>query len=182
MKVVVFGPERCVGVLLGEQVIDLAAASASLGGGSTLPGDLAGLIEAGPRGLDAAQTVAERAVKEGDAAFVQPLSAVKLQRPDCGPAARIACAGGNFARHVAGMRPQGGGEPVTLEQAAERIRGNGFWGFWKIVRQGAGPDGDVIYPARTERLERFMKVGDVVEVSSPVIGTLRNRIAPKPQA
>ena len=71
MKIVVFGPERRVGVLRGELVVDLSLAYAKylrerqnerqavLLAAALVPGDLATFIEAGKRALDHAQTALE---------------------------------------------------------------------------------------------------------------------------
>jgi acylpyruvate hydrolase len=151
MKVVLFGPERRLGAIAGEQVIDLVAAGDRLAPGQ-LQQDLAAFIAGGDRTLDAAARIVDGAASAADPAFCHKLADVKLHRPEV-VGARIACAGGNFARHSAGMRSNEGQAPATYEQMVERIRGNGFWGFWKVSRAGAGPDDDVMYPARTERLD-----------------------------
>lgn len=171
MKVVVFGPQRRLGALAGDQVIDLSyaaakylldknGASAAESATSLVPNDLGTFIERGSSSLDAAQAALEYILaRPGDDGgvngerIVQPASEVKLHRPQASSAARIACAGGNFAKHLVGMRPHGGGDVPTYQEAVEGIRRNGFWGFWKIVRAVVGPDEDVIYPSRTERLD-----------------------------
>jgi 2-keto-4-pentenoate hydratase/2-oxohepta-3-ene-1,7-dioic acid hydratase in catechol pathway len=33
------------------------------------------------------------------------------------------------------------------------IRNAGFWGFWKLGREIVGPDGELIYPERCNRLD-----------------------------
>ncbi|MGH7110237.1 MAG: fumarylacetoacetate hydrolase family protein [Stellaceae bacterium] len=37
--------------------------------------------------------------------------------------------------------------------AAQQIRKAGFWGFWKLARELLGPDGELVYPARCDRLD-----------------------------
>jgi len=66
--------------------------------------------------------------------------------------ARIACAGGNFADHAAAMAEKMQRKPYTGDARAQ-IRNAGIWGFWKIHREVAGPDGAVIYPQKANRLD-----------------------------
>jgi 2-keto-4-pentenoate hydratase/2-oxohepta-3-ene-1,7-dioic acid hydratase in catechol pathway len=68
----------------------------------------------------------------------------------------VACAGGNFADHAAAMAEKAAarGDARAFEgDAHEQIRKTGIWGFWKIDRESVGADGEVIYPARTRRLD-----------------------------
>ncbi len=37
--------------------------------------------------------------------------------------------------------------------ARQEIRKSGFWGFWKLAREFVGPDGDLVYPERCNRLD-----------------------------
>ena len=70
--------------------------------------------------------------------------------------ARIACAGGNFADHLAGMAAMGllpGAGRMTIAEATARIRDNGIWGIWKVGRTAAGPNEEVPYPSRADRLD-----------------------------
>jgi len=126
MKIVVFGPDKRVGVWAGDVVVDLAP----------LATDLLGLIEGGAGALADAAKMVEAATK------VYPIAGVQLQAPHV-PGARIACAGGNFADHAAAMAQRTGSAPTTT----------GIWGFWKVGRDAAGPGADVPYPARTHRLD-----------------------------
>jgi 2-keto-4-pentenoate hydratase/2-oxohepta-3-ene-1,7-dioic acid hydratase in catechol pathway len=66
--------------------------------------------------------------------------------------ARIACAGGNFADHAAAMAEKMRGRPYE-GAAREEIRRAGFWGFWKLAREIVGPDGEIVYPERCNRLD-----------------------------
>jgi 2-keto-4-pentenoate hydratase/2-oxohepta-3-ene-1,7-dioic acid hydratase in catechol pathway len=69
---------------------------------------------------------------------------------------RIACAGGNFADHLAGMAAMGllpGAGRMSIDEAARKIRETGIWGFWKVGRHAAGPGEDVPYPSRADRLD-----------------------------
>ena len=74
MKIVVFGPERRAGALVGERVIDLnrglakylserGEANAAEQAASRLPSRLLSLIERGPAGLADAQAVIDHFIK-----------------------------------------------------------------------------------------------------------------------
>jgi 2-keto-4-pentenoate hydratase/2-oxohepta-3-ene-1,7-dioic acid hydratase in catechol pathway len=135
MKIVVFGPDRRVGALVRENVIDLNLAD------SQLPASLEAFIQAGAGALDRAQ----RIIDQGAAgAAVQRASEVELHAP--WPLRRIACAGGNYAEHLMGMESGGN---VTLEEVRQKARDRGQWGFWKVPAEVAGPDGDIPFPKRT---------------------------------
>jgi len=169
MKIVVYGPERRVGVLRDGSVVDACYAFAkylreTVGERYPLehaqaitPSDLARFIEGGKRALDNTQKAldhlfgkaADRDGIRGEKIVYQPNEA-KLHAPR--PAnARIACAGGNFADHAEAMakrlhRPFDG-------KARDVIRNGGIWGFWKVHREPNGPDQDITYPAKAQRLD-----------------------------
>jgi acylpyruvate hydrolase len=126
MKIVVFGPDRRVGALVGDNVIDLNQAS------------LEAFIAAGPAALDQAQ----RLIDQGGASH--KVGEVQIHAP--WPGRRIACAGGNFAKHLKGMEAN---PDVTVEEVARKARDRGQWGFWKVPAEVAGPDGDIPFPKRT---------------------------------
>jgi acylpyruvate hydrolase len=161
MKIVVFGPERRVGVWAGDLVVDLArAADANPGvAGTPLPSNLLGLIEGGTDALAAAARVVE-AVTAAPAATraangVYPIADVVLQAPHV-PGARIACAGGNFADHTAAMAAKRSATPneaPDMVAIAKQMRARGIWGFWKLGRDATPPGGEIMYPARTKRLD-----------------------------
>jgi acylpyruvate hydrolase len=148
VRIVVFGPERRVGALVNDQVIDLERASSLKG--TPVPSQLQAFIEGGERVLDAA----ESALSQVGLDIAQPITGVKIHPPLPSLASRLACAGGNYAQHSAGM---GTGLPAgqrrSVEEAYQYIRQAGFWGFWKVPHEIAGAEDDVIYPARTERLD-----------------------------
>ena len=83
--------------------------------------------------------------------MVHPLAEVRLHapRPDN---ARIACAGGNFADHAAAMAEKMRRRPYEGD-AYQQIRKAGFWGFWKLAREIVGPEGELFYPDRCDRLD-----------------------------
>jgi 2-keto-4-pentenoate hydratase/2-oxohepta-3-ene-1,7-dioic acid hydratase in catechol pathway len=177
MKIVVFGPDRRVGVLHDDRlVVDISLAYAKLLherdgehyaaelAAVLAPPDLARFIERGEATLDAArdsisyllESAGDRAGPRGEI-IIHDLSTVRLHAPRPA-AARIACAGGNFADHhlaMAQRRPGGAKEAaaLTLEGVAAAIRQAGFWGFWKVDRQSLGPDEPLRYPRRAKLLD-----------------------------
>ena len=124
MKIVVFGPEQRVGAWEGEKVIDLNRAFASYlrdqrgdlnvqeQADSRVPSRLEPFITAGPGAIEDAQRAIEHAVTvsatSDAAAIVHYNSEVKIHAP--WPGRRIACVGGNYAAHLAGM---GAGRPCV---------------------------------------------------------------------
>lgn len=136
MKIVVFGNERRVGVLAGEQVIDLNRTDPSL------PANLEAFISAGPAAIDGAQRAVDKISSLGPGA-VLALSSVKLQAPWA--SRRIACVGGNYASHLRGMQGDGN---LSLEEVTRRTREAGQWGFWKVPYAVAGPEDEIPFPKR----------------------------------
>jgi 2-keto-4-pentenoate hydratase/2-oxohepta-3-ene-1,7-dioic acid hydratase in catechol pathway len=174
MKIVVFGPDKRVGALRGELVVDLSLACAkflkerqnerhpTLLASALVPSDLAMFIDGGPPCLEHAQSALDHLF--GDAhdqlgahgeTLLYKASEVRLHAPRPN-GSRIACAGGNFADHLAGMAAMGllpGAGRMTVDEAAARIRSSGIWGFWKVDRDTAGPDAEIPYPGRADRLD-----------------------------
>src|SRR5579864_1250758 len=170
MKIVVFDAHKRTGALHDGNVVDLSYSCAKYlrerqGEPSPLemaealvPSNLARLIEGGPRALETAQKALDHLFGQAQdklgprgERLVHPASEVKLYapRPDN---ARIACAGGNFADHAAAMAIKMRGKPFE-GGAHQEIRKNGFWGFWKLGREIVGPEGDLVYPERCNRLD-----------------------------
>lgn len=172
MKIVVYGSERRVGAVIGEQVVDLNRACAKhlherageprarAMADALTPANLGAFIESGPRALDASQKAIDYLLNEASdrhglagGRVLHQLSEVKLHGPKPSPGSRIACAGGNYAQHTAGITAGMTGEQITAEEMRERSRAAGMWGFWKIGHEVVGPDEDVIYPGRTQRFD-----------------------------
>jgi acylpyruvate hydrolase len=170
MKIVVFGPHKRTGVLHEESVVDLSYACAKYLDEQTnepsplemadvvVPSDLARLIEGGPRALEAAQTALDYLFGQAQSKFgprgerlVHEITGVRLHAPRPNNA-RIACAGGNFADHAAAMAVKMRGRAYEGD-AYQEIRNAGFWGFWKLGREIVGPDGELVYPERCNRLD-----------------------------
>jgi len=175
MKIVVFGPEKRTGALVGNEVVDLSLAHAKYLrekqgerhpialATALVPHDLWRFIEGGRRALDGAQTAldhlanaADRKGPRGDT-LAYPADSVKLHAPRA-QGARVACAGGNFADHTEAMyaRAAARGEPRPKSDGLsvhDMIRKTGIWGFWKVDRESLGQDGIIPYPARARRLD-----------------------------
>ena len=164
MKIVVWGPERRVGALVGENVIDLNGGLARAlreehktnpeeQAAKLLPSHLLSFIEAGDGALREAQRVIDRFGKtsaqddRGEPRVVYKAAEVKLHAP--WPERRIACVGGNYAAHLAGMWANRLGKTdVSIEQITEEARKAGQWGFWKVPAEVAGPNDTIPFPKR----------------------------------
>jgi 2-keto-4-pentenoate hydratase/2-oxohepta-3-ene-1,7-dioic acid hydratase in catechol pathway len=142
MKIVIFGPEKRVGAIVGDRVIDLNRANAQL------PARLLSFIEAGAPALDLARRVVEQfANADGYNQTVHPLNGVKLHAP--WPERRIACVGGNYAAHLLGMWANRLGKTdMTEEEVVREAKKAGQWGFWKVPAEVAGPDDTIPFPKR----------------------------------
>jgi len=172
MKLVVYGPDRRLGALHGDQVIDLNYAYAKYlretqgeplpyeMAAAIVPAELGAFIESGPRAIEGAERAVEHLTqKAGDQAgsrgerLIEPRGDVKLHAPYA-RRARIMMAGGNYIVHSQGMGLRGpDGGRMTLEDVYNETRKKGIWGFYCFPENAAGPDEDVIYPARTDRLD-----------------------------
>lgn len=150
MKIVIYGPERRLGALSGDAIVDLARADAAI------PATLEAFIESGKAGLArAAAAVAARAGKAADGHTVVARRDAKLHAPYV-RGARICCAGGNFADHTAAMarkRTDLKQYGTDLAEIARDMRQRGIWGFWKVGRDAAGPDEAITYPSHAGRLD-----------------------------
>ncbi|MGH7088925.1 MAG: fumarylacetoacetate hydrolase family protein, partial [Stellaceae bacterium] len=160
MRVVVYGPDKRTGALQNGKVADLSLAYAKLLAetkeqahaveiaAALVPSDLLRFIEGAGAALDYAQLalnyVFGKAQDDKDPrglSLVHDAAKVAIHPPR--PiGTRVACAGSNFQTHRERMTRRSG-----REVAAPFI-----WGFWK-VSEPLGPDGDVIYPARCDRLD-----------------------------
>jgi len=120
MKVVVFGPERRVGALRGDLIVDLSLAYAKFLkerenerhpitlAAALVPNDLAMFIEGGRRTLDRADTALEHLFGDthdilgaNGETVIHKASEVRLHAPHPN-GSRIACAGGEFCRSSGG--------------------------------------------------------------------------------
>lgn len=161
MKIVVFGPERRVGALVGNRVIDLNGADPQV------PARLLNFIEAGPAVLGRAQQVVDqfREITPAHAFGEQPIvyraGDVKVHAP--WPERRIACVGGNYAAHLAGMWANRLGKTdVSIEEITEQARKGGQWGFWKVPAEVAGPGDSIPFPKRVTYFDYEGEVAIVI--------------------
>jgi acylpyruvate hydrolase len=164
MKIVVFGPERRVGALIGDRIIDLnrgmarrlterGEAKAEEQAATRLPPQLLQFIEDGAAALENAQRVIDQfgatapSDDRGAPKVVHSLRDLELHAP--WPGRRIACAGGNYAAHLAGMWANRLGKTdVSIEQITEEAKKAGQWGFWKVPAEVAGPNDAIPFPKR----------------------------------
>ncbi|HEY7218977.1 MAG TPA: fumarylacetoacetate hydrolase family protein [Candidatus Binatia bacterium] len=157
MKIVVFGSERRVGALVDDRVIDLNRASAQL------PGRLVNFIEAGSAALAEANRLVDRLSKSETTndGLVHALNATKICAP--WPERRIACVGGNYAAHLAGMWANRLGKTdVSIEQISEEAKKAGQWGFWKVPAEVAGPGDAIPFPKRVTYFDYEGEVAIVI--------------------
>ena len=145
-----------MGALIDEKVIDLnhglarflrekGDAKADEQALTRLPARLLSFIESGAAGLEEARRVIDQFAgiapsdDRGEPKVVHKASEVKLHAP--WPERRIACVGGNYAAHLAGMWANRLGKTdVSIEQITEEAKKAGQWGFWKVPAEVAGPD------------------------------------------
>jgi 2-keto-4-pentenoate hydratase/2-oxohepta-3-ene-1,7-dioic acid hydratase in catechol pathway len=178
MKIVVFGPERRVGALVGERIIDLnrgmarhlherGESRAEEQAAMRLPPRLLTFIESGAPGLENAQRVIDqfRGMALGDdrgaPRIVHNAADIKLHAP--WPERRIACVGGNYAAHLAGMWANRLGKTgVSIEQITEEARKAGQWGFWKVPAEVAGPNDEIPFPTRVTYFDYEGEVAIVI--------------------
>ena len=161
MKIVVFGPEKRVGALQGSRILDLnrgmgeylrqhGDSNPEEKAAERLPARLLPFIERGIAEIEEAQRVAEHFPSVNDREHPQlfyEASKVKIHAP--WPGRRIACVGGNYAAHLAGMWANRLGKTdVSIEQIVEEAKKAGQWGFWKVPAEVAGPDDPIPFPKR----------------------------------
>ncbi len=143
MKIVVFGQDRRVGALVGDNIIDLNAADPNL------PRDLEQFIIAGDPALQSAQRVVDQ-TKTGAAVF--PVSQTTLRAPLAHRGVKICMAGANYADHLYDNMKRENPD-ITFEQVREQSRQRGISGFWKLSSFVADPGDDITYPAKSKWLD-----------------------------
>lgn len=99
-----------LGLVLGERVVNIAAAATSLGL-SVMHDDLAAFIATGSSALDLARTIAARVENDPHAGVA--LDSVRLLAPIPRPARNVVCVGLNYADHVAESKSVVGGDAPT---------------------------------------------------------------------
>jgi acylpyruvate hydrolase len=161
VKLCVFGPERRVGIVVDDLVIDAAAASPEL------PAELGEFIAAGDGALEAARAAVRRigetsapAASDGGRSM-QPLGETVL-RPPIAVHARMFGAGNNYAAHAAGAAGSVGADPGTIDRVRAEVREIGPRGFITFVENCVGARDDIVHPARTEMLDFEGEVAVVI--------------------
>jgi 2-keto-4-pentenoate hydratase/2-oxohepta-3-ene-1,7-dioic acid hydratase in catechol pathway len=171
MKLVIYGPEKRLGLVQDDKVIEVHGAGAKYLGealgerlpyemaAAVAPSELCSFIEAGERAVETASRAVEHLLQRASSQtglkgepLVQPLDEVKIRAPYASRA-RIMMAGGNYVIHSAGMTRSGDGPPPTLQELYEQSRKRGIWGFYCFPENAAGPGEDIMYPSRTDRLD-----------------------------
>lgn len=172
MRIVTFGPEKRVGLLHGNRVMDvnsavracltkkLGAEGGAAKAASAAPPDLCAFIEAGPEALDLAEASLAQLEQSADTAIFLPLASAGIAAP--WPGRRIACAGANYAEHIQRFMENLGQPPLTREQVESDWRSAGLQGFWKVSHEAVGDGGDIIYPARSTRLDYEAEVAILI--------------------
>jgi 2-keto-4-pentenoate hydratase/2-oxohepta-3-ene-1,7-dioic acid hydratase in catechol pathway len=132
-----------------------------------VPSRLLTFIESGASGLENAQRVIEQFAKvapndeRGEPKIVHNVNDVKLHAP--WPERRIACVGGNYAAHLAGMWANRLGKTdVSIEQITEEAKKGGQWGFWKVPAEVAGPNDTIPFPKRVTYFDYEGEVAIVI--------------------
>ncbi|HSF56727.1 MAG TPA: fumarylacetoacetate hydrolase family protein, partial [Candidatus Binatia bacterium] len=172
MKIVLFGPERRIGAWRDDRIIDLnrafasylrdqrGEANAQTRADEKIPMRLERFIALGRAALEDAERALEHATKQGAADVFHDVKSVKLHAP--WPERRIACVGGNYAAHLAGMWAGRPGVTGDLAQITRLAKEEGQWGFWKTPAEVAGPDDVIPYPKRTRRFDYEGEVAIVI--------------------
>jgi 2-keto-4-pentenoate hydratase/2-oxohepta-3-ene-1,7-dioic acid hydratase in catechol pathway len=152
MKFVLFHPDERLGLLVGDQILDVRQAVALSLMRRRRQSDLVetvaslkNLIEAGARGLDLVRTAAQD-VQDVDATGLRvSASDAKLAAPF--PGQRLMMAGVNFADHVSDYLTHMG-QPLTPEVYRAKARAGDPTGFWSVARPIMGPGAKIQIPTR----------------------------------
>jgi acylpyruvate hydrolase len=172
VRLVVYGPDKRLGALQGEDVIDLSFAYAKYlretqdephpyqMASAIVPAELGMFIESGSRAIEGAERAVEHLMQRAGnrrglrgERLIESVGEVKIHAPYA-QRARIMMAGGNYVVHSQGMGFRtADGPSVALDEVLKESRKRGIWGFYCFPENAAGPDEDVVYPARTDRLD-----------------------------
>ncbi|MBN2335082.1 fumarylacetoacetate hydrolase family protein [Candidatus Bathyarchaeota archaeon] len=123
----------------------------------------------GDKGIEEAKKAVEH-VKAGNTAgpkgekLVHRPSEVTLNAPLPSMGSKIAMAGANFYDHSVDAYKALRGDTTTVEQLKERVTKGEYppWGFWKMAGCVVGPNADVPYPSRTQRMDYEVEVAAVL--------------------
>ena len=181
MKLVIFNTGRLGALQEDGSVIDLnlayAAYMKSQGEARPyakadikVPSDLLAFIQEGKRGLEEAKKAVSH-VKAGhelgpkDEKLHHRKEEVKLHAPLPSKGSKIAMAGANFYDHsLDAAKSLRGDTTTTIEDLKKQVEKGEYpaWGFWKMAGCVVGPDAEVPYPSRTQRLDYEVEVAAVI--------------------
>ena len=165
MKIVLFGPEHRIGAWQNDKVIDLNRAlanylreqrsetNAQAHADEKIPLRLDRFIALGKAAIEDAQRAIEHATKYGAETVVHDTKSVKFHAP--WPERRIACVGGNYAAHLAGMwagRPGVTGDLAQITRWPKRKVNGDFGKFPMRLR-----DRTTRSPIRSARIASTMR-------------------------
>ncbi|MDA4115314.1 MAG: fumarylacetoacetate hydrolase family protein [Thaumarchaeota archaeon] len=178
MKLAVYGPQKRLGLVTGDLVVDLQKAGAAYltsqgerhadeESEASLGHDLTSFVQRGEKAVKAARQVLKFAKDEPDALhggrgqkLAFQLSLAKLRAPVTESSKfKIMCIGANFADHFVGLSrnsPASMGKErkvLTLEEARAQALATPQWGFYKMGSSVSNPGDDVQYPSRTRLLD-----------------------------
>jgi 2-keto-4-pentenoate hydratase/2-oxohepta-3-ene-1,7-dioic acid hydratase in catechol pathway len=187
LKLAVYGPQKRLGLVIDDTVVDLQkAASAYLTSqgerraedeSEALVGhDLTSFVSRGEEAVMAARQVLKFAKDEPDALhggrgqkLAFRLSLAKLRAPVTESSKfKIMCIGANFADHFVGLSrnsPASMGKErkvLTLEEARAQALSTPQWGFYKMGSSVSNPGDDVQYPSRTRLLDYEGEVAVII--------------------
>jgi 2-keto-4-pentenoate hydratase/2-oxohepta-3-ene-1,7-dioic acid hydratase in catechol pathway len=166
MKIVSFGPQARIGALVdGDSVIDLNLAFAANAhhqdrdarpyakANAFLPAGLTDFLAAGRPAIVAAKNMIDWHAKSGDdivgpsgEKVIAKSSELEILAPLPSMSSRIFCGGGNYVRHLSGVRKLWKGQHLSDEEWIRFIREKPFWGFYKLPQTVVGPDAPVSIP------------------------------------
>lgn len=171
MRLVVYGPGRRLGVLEGDQVVDVNGAYAKYLAeaqdepfpyelaGVIVPGELGAFITSGERALEGVTRAVEHLTRRASdqtglrgERLVEPIAGVKLHAP-LARRVRLMMAGSNYPVHTQGAQRGAAGELKPLDEVKAEMRRIGIRGFFSFIENCVGTDADVVYPSRTDRLD-----------------------------
>jgi len=178
MKVAIFGPERRVGIIRNESVVDVnatyakylaettGAARAQAQADLVVPHELSAFISEGTRALEEAQTAVEYlwSAAEDDRGLLGEQLCFKLGEVELHPPvakeARIFCALANFYDHMeAASKNSSAGD---TSEVLERLVKGGPKYFLKDHRAVSADGQEVRYPERTKRLDYEAEVAIII--------------------
>jgi len=180
MKLVVFNTGRLGALQEDGSVIDLnhayAAHLKSLGeprpqdkADAAVPADLLAFIQEGKKALDEAKKAVAH-VKASNSQgplgekLIYAADEARLHAP-LPKGAKLAMAGANFYDHsLDAGRSLRGDMTTTIDDLKRQVEKGEYpaWGFWKQAGCVVGPDAEVPYPARTQRLDYEVEVAAVI--------------------